>query len=101
MSETLLPCPFCGGKASLRKDEHYPDYKIVRCNGCGVYHFGSHLANRWNRRTPGPATAKMLNAVKRHLALMKKASKQTQHDYAEQMQTEESFIAEWEPRGDS
>ncbi len=65
MSEKLLPCPFCGGKAEIGPDEHYPDYPIIRCTGCGVYHFGSHLVERWNRRVPPPTTKMIIDDLRR------------------------------------
>lgn len=43
MSETLMPCPFCGGEAVVDdRDYRYPDGAhamsgyYVRCTGCGA-----------------------------------------------------------------
>lgn len=94
--EPEQPCPICRS-TNLDMRRHMQvaatDFRAVTCKDCGC----SADSLVWNRRTPGPATAKMLEMVGRHLALMKKASSRTQADYAEQMKTEEAFIAEWEP----
>ncbi len=52
----LKPCPFCGGEPITRNG-----YVACECPA------GSKLAwpsvKQWNRRAPGPATAKMLEFV--------------------------------------
>jgi Lar family restriction alleviation protein len=69
MSEKLLPCPFCGGEASVHRGEHaFYDAKI-RCAGCQaegpIFDVDDGEANEagqneaesiaaWNRRTPAP-----------------------------------------------
>ena len=34
ISRDLLPCPFCGGKASLYED--YTGHWLVQCDSCGI-----------------------------------------------------------------
>jgi len=69
MTEKLLPCPFCGGEASVHRCEHaFYDAKI-RCAGCQaegpIFDVDDGEANEagrneaeaiaaWNRRTPAP-----------------------------------------------
>lgn len=63
----LLPCPFCGGEAKLRRHESYEidscqndAFSKVICNGCEaeMFFFGEeNIANKlcaeaWNTRTP-------------------------------------------------
>ena len=54
----LKPCPFCGGKAEIRKYHHYglgDEYWVV-CTSCGVHTPGGidnkeHIEVKiWNRR---------------------------------------------------
>lgn len=62
---TLLPCPFCGGKAALRMswmgDGHR--YRAVECVECGATtpgnysEVGDQSAWDWNTRTPEQAIA--------------------------------------------
>ena len=51
----LLPCPFCGGEATLRKSEETKLYHIA-CFECGCRQDSSYKAesviNNWNTRTP-------------------------------------------------
>ena len=53
MSEELMPCPFCGGEAEMRKTAHWDFY--VRCRKCGAK-TAQHNQNEpgavmdWNRR---------------------------------------------------
>lgn len=63
MKPGLLPCPFCGGEASLHKGmQAFDDYE-VHCDECGVCgpNFGSmdetfsprdDAIAAWNRRAP-------------------------------------------------
>ena len=39
--EELRPCPFCGGKGSMRKDEKH-DVAFVRCLKCGCKTASAH-----------------------------------------------------------
>ena len=57
MSEELIPCPFCNGKAIIERME--PDYDMVvlfriNCNGCPFVSFGHRstrvLLDWWNTR---------------------------------------------------
>src|SRR5512138_1982687 len=64
-SNTLLPCPFCGGKAGIHRS-HDADGMLwvgVRCQGCGAAStqdwcspgndcpiFYEGIRNSWNRR---------------------------------------------------
>lgn len=69
MSE-LLPCPFCGGAAEIVG--HVDGTGEVRCSTwtCSVV-FVSHSiersVERWNRRTPPPETAKLLEIARREV----------------------------------
>lgn len=53
----LKPCPFCGGKARLRKESHreYAATYSVTCQDCFVktrsYSFDDKAIDTWNRRT--------------------------------------------------
>ncbi len=56
MSETkLLPCPFCGGEATLRKSEVTQLYHVA-CFECGCRQDSSYKSesaiNAWNTRKP-------------------------------------------------
>lgn len=56
MNDTKLkPCPFCGGKATLRKSERTELYH-VKCFKCGCLQDASYKAetviNAWNTRKP-------------------------------------------------
>lgn len=55
MSEELLECPFCSGKAGLQKDNHYGNSLIVCCEGCGIQTpacsgHRSYVIKTWNTR---------------------------------------------------
>lgn len=64
MSEELKPCPFCGGPA--RKSTLLPGPGArFGCGECAIY---ACNAEDWNRRTPGPATERVLAKTKLHLA---------------------------------
>jgi len=62
IKEALLPCPFCGGSASIgnhegphTSDMNNPDVYTVRCNTCcsnvGDYETEKAAIKTWNRRT--------------------------------------------------
>jgi len=49
MTDKLLPCPFCGGKADSR-----PQYGVVECMDCGIEKEEDDLHSAeyyWNTRT--------------------------------------------------
>lgn len=69
MSDTLLPCPFCGGEAIINDVEphthyiikHMPDYlggTFIECVACTCGIGGEEpresIIAAWNRRTPPP-----------------------------------------------
>ena len=66
----LMPCPFCGGKATLRmcwmEDGHR--YRVVECVECGATtpgnysEVGDQSAWDWNTRTPEQAIAATLGS---------------------------------------
>jgi hypothetical protein len=56
MSETLLPCPFCGGPAEVQAAIDWPNHRQVTCQSCAANTYGTRCVERWNRRAPGPAT---------------------------------------------
>ena len=43
----LLPCPFCGGEAFMKKAQHYLEFPMCRKCGC---HVGT--IDHWQARTP-------------------------------------------------
>lgn len=67
----LLPCPFCGDKASTR---HIRDGREVWCRGCGAagspkFHGPLNIPPAedraiaaWNRRAPTPEAATLIKA---------------------------------------
>ncbi len=52
----LPPCPFCGG-GKLEVVDWGNDEQTTRCGGCGIV----VETSLWRRRTPPPATAKMID----------------------------------------
>jgi Lar family restriction alleviation protein len=63
VSETLLPCPFCGGPGEFvadRSEPKTPDHVYVMCKQCDVYAPDGDDDSRaakvatWNRRAPLP-----------------------------------------------
>ena len=53
--QDLLPCPFCGKKATIGANRDHVIYSTVYCNGCGLeaswYHDNAEeAAEHWNRR---------------------------------------------------
>ena len=48
----LLPCPFCGGNATISK---YPGFYMARCLKCGVetnvFAMKEQAVDAWNTRT--------------------------------------------------
>jgi hypothetical protein len=96
--EELKACPFCGGTAKIGPDEHYPEHHVVRCRKCGVYHFGSHLAERWQRRTAPPPTAAMVAWAKRRIAEIGELRRMDMVGFNEmdEMRMLEEFVGEWE-----
>jgi hypothetical protein len=61
MSETLLPCPFCGSEAHT-PTMHSNGVPVPRCRNPECLAEAPDAA-AWNRRTRGPATAKMVAAL--------------------------------------
>ena len=68
MSETLKPCPFCGVVPNPRHQTperiargHMPVIVYCFTEGCPLGNLCDRpfTPDEWNRRTPGPATAKM------------------------------------------
>lgn len=63
----LLPCPFCGGEASI---DYQPFSIVVSCDDCGVARktlceSGEEEAiSEWNRRTHAPAVRDVVAAAK-------------------------------------
>ena len=51
MTDKLLPCPHCGGKAKIEDPTHSP---WIRCTGCGIrtapYGWKQDAIKAWNRR---------------------------------------------------
>jgi Lar family restriction alleviation protein len=58
MQNKLLPCPFCGGEASVnfRESSSFIGYFFVSCNECGCRQTTSiskeAVVNAWNTRKP-------------------------------------------------
>lgn len=53
--DNLLPCPFCGGEATVQTTRHgYPPMHWVRCVPCeasaGAFHSRESAAKAWNSR---------------------------------------------------
>ena len=58
MSNTLLPCPFCGGAATVGANEYYDGANTfyIYCASCGVQQMTTKIRTdeaiaAWNRRT--------------------------------------------------
>lgn len=62
-NKSLMPCPFCGGEARLKKHQKLQQTWYVQCNDCGIRTPNSTQAayeswkaameapvNQWNRR---------------------------------------------------
>ncbi len=72
MSEELLPCPFCGGRASIIKRGTMRQSMIVGCNYCGarvesidVVGLTPIASWAWNkRRDPGEARDAKMDAAR-------------------------------------
>lgn len=72
MSEELMPCPFCGGEASLFTAEEVgyigDVHFTVKCNGCfcGTGHYADpgRAAEAWNRRAQQPNEPLTLDELK-------------------------------------
>lgn len=81
----LKPCPFCGGTPI---DEEI----LIECPECSADISGNggritgseDRVERWNRRTPGPATAKMIDELRTRGCAWLSGN------------TIRAFIAEWE-----
>lgn len=62
---TLLPCPFCGGKAEFRSGSSTTPY--IRCKECGGRTKSSRnkakLIAAWNMRADGPQPTHHVEAV--------------------------------------
>lgn len=68
MSDELLPCPFCGGKAALYPDEpEDPETPwLVYCVACGNgtdYEEKQYAIRLWNRRAVAASLAAHAQAV--------------------------------------
>ena len=66
----IKPCPFCGGKAEVKKCHHKKNYYVV-CGDCGAetsrdYLFNISAANAWNTRLDidGESTRDVLERLK-------------------------------------
>lgn len=69
MSEGLKPCPFCGSDWYWNWSEIPRQQVYARCNGddCDFAVYGNdqrQVIDRINRRTPGPATVRMIEHIK-------------------------------------
>lgn len=61
MAETLLPCPFCGGRAERVdiEDGENAGGSCISCTQCQAssnveFEFKENFVNNWNRRTTRP-----------------------------------------------
>ena len=91
MSE-LLPCPFCGS-TDIRMCSNYAECRSCETEGpVDEGHDPAKVAELWNRRTPGPATAKMLEWVK---VYFNPPEKGPFVDMCCAKSVLESFLAEW------
>jgi len=95
MSETLLPCPFCGSCDLVVGSHPIVDGWSVTCStcsGCGASSFAittdddehdeSETTKRWNRRTPPPATNRLLDWL-------------TMWEHGNRNLAENAFVDEW------
>lgn len=68
-TDTLLPCPFCGGDARLHDNKQE---LCVLCYGCEMEVFGNtadECVAAWNRRTPPTPATEEREAVARALCI--------------------------------
>ncbi len=74
MSEELKPCPFCGGKAELRR---YGDsaYYYIECTQCEVgayfYNTDNDAIAAWNMRTEAENNTRLIAAAPKMYELLK------------------------------
>jgi hypothetical protein len=57
---TLLPCPFCGGKAVVERYGNSRQFSIYRCVACGCGLETGEISGYgriWNNRVPAPPNA--------------------------------------------
>lgn len=59
MSDKLKPCPFCGGRASVRPRTTFVPSFVQCAETCGGTAYGPH---EWNRRAPDAAALKLARA---------------------------------------
>jgi hypothetical protein len=102
MAEQLKPCPHCQGTDLKILPRNYIDGGgfVLTCQNGGCIariwgHDEADVVARWNRRTPGPATAAMLDRLR--MLEVWKDSGAFPEEYPGTLSKEEisAFLAEW------
>ena len=91
----LKPCPFCGVASTWEPDSDFPEHRRVVCQGCGAMTFGTECRERWNRRTPGPAT----KAKEQLVSLVAEYRVSSRLETARLLDRIEAILAEWPEEG--
>ena len=87
MGGGMRPCPFCGGEDISAPAVHWGGGgRTPRCNACGAE---APSVDRWNRRAPPPATARLLELARFEMETAVSSLADLYYD----------FVAEWPDAG--
>ncbi len=91
----LRPCPFCGNEdVEVEREGNSRQSCIVICGWCGCRMESNEngAGDAWNRRTPPPATKKMMELTKGRHDVIKDMNLPQFWDIIE---AEKAFLDEW------